>query len=169
PRLGAPYPHHRQRAPGRQRRSLRAARSRHSRQTPDLTERTLGRQVDWKVRACSSLEELRAAVSPIWHYFGRTEPTEAQIAPLARVLPAERVHAVWDGERAIGGAGAFPFVMTVPGGRVAAAVGAGGRRSGGAAAFPCVMTVPGGRIAAAGVTVVGVLPTHRRRGVLRSM
>jgi predicted acetyltransferase len=97
--------------------------------------------LDWKVRACSSLEELRAAVSPIWHYFGRTGPTEAQIASLARVLPAERVHAVWDGERAVGGAGAFPLMMTVP----------------------------GGRIPAAGVTVVGVLPTHRRRGVLRSM
>src|SRR5262245_59508187 len=98
-------------------------------------------RMDWKVRACSSLDELRAAVSPIWHYFGRTGPTEAQIAPLARILPAERVHAVWDGERAVGGAGAFPFMLTVP----------------------------GGRIPAAGVTVVGVLPTHRRRGVLRAM
>jgi predicted acetyltransferase len=97
--------------------------------------------VDWKVRACTSVDELREAVSPIWHYFGRTGPTEAQIAPLASVLPAERVHAVWDGERAVGGAGAFPFTLTVP----------------------------GARIRAAGVTVVGVLPTHRRRGVLRAM
>jgi predicted acetyltransferase len=97
--------------------------------------------VDWKVRTCSSVDELRAAVSPIWHYFGRTGPTDAQIAPLASVLPAGRVHAVWDGERAVGGAGAFPFTMTVP----------------------------GARVRAAGVTVVGVLPTHRRRGVLRAM
>ena len=97
--------------------------------------------MDWKVRVCASVEEVRAAVSPIWHYFGRTGPNEDQIAPLARVLPAERVHAVWDDGRAVGGAGAFPFTLTVP----------------------------GGRVRAAGVTVVGVLPTHRRRGVLRSM
>ena len=98
-------------------------------------------RVDWKVRACASVDELRNAVSPIWHYFGRSGPTEAQLAPLASVLPAERVHAVWDGGRAVGGAGAFPFTLTVP----------------------------GPRIRAAGVTVVGVLPTHRRRGVLRAM
>jgi predicted acetyltransferase len=97
--------------------------------------------VDWKVRVCSSMDEMRAAVSPIWHYFGRTGPNDDQIAALARVLPAERVHAVWDDGHAVGGAGAFPFTLTVP----------------------------GGHVRAAGVTVVGVLPTHRRRGVLRSM
>ncbi len=95
----------------------------------------------WKVTVCSSVEEVRLAVSPIWHYFGRSAPTEDQVEPLARVLPAERVHAAWDGDRVIGGAGAFPFELTVP----------------------------GGRIRAAGVTVVGVLPSHRRRGVLRAM
>ena len=31
------------------------------------------------------------------------------------------------------------------------------------------MTVPGGTVPTAGVTVVGVLPTHRRRGILTSM
>ncbi|MDA8394860.1 MAG: GNAT family N-acetyltransferase [Candidatus Dormibacteraeota bacterium] len=31
------------------------------------------------------------------------------------------------------------------------------------------VTVPGARVAAAGVTAVGVLPTHRRRGILRQM
>ena len=31
------------------------------------------------------------------------------------------------------------------------------------------MTVPGGTVRAAGLTVVGVLPTHRRRGILRRM
>jgi predicted acetyltransferase len=97
--------------------------------------------VGWKVTVCSSVEELRLAVSPIWHYFGRSAPTEDQVEPLARVLPPERVHAAWDGDRVIGGAGAFPFELTVP----------------------------GGRIRAAGVTVVGVLPSHRRRGVLRAM
>src|SRR5262245_62521512 len=84
---------------------------------------------------------MRAAVSPIWHYFGRSKPTDEQIDSLARVLPPERVHAAWDGASVVGGAGAFPFELTVP----------------------------GGRVRAAGVTVVGVLPTHRRRGVLRAM
>ena len=41
--------------------------------------------MDWKVRVCASVEEMRAAVSPIWHYFGRSGPTEEQIASLARV------------------------------------------------------------------------------------
>ena len=76
-----------------------------------------GGGVDWKVRVCASVDEMRAAVSPIWHYFGRTGPNDDQIASLARVLPAERVHAVWDDGRAVGGAGAFPFTVTVPGGR----------------------------------------------------
>jgi predicted acetyltransferase len=97
--------------------------------------------LDWKVTACSSESEMRAALSPIWHYFGRTMPTDEQLGSLSRVMPADRLHAAWDGARVVGGAGVFPFEMTVP----------------------------GGRVRAAGVTVVGVLPTHRRRGVLRAM
>jgi predicted acetyltransferase len=87
------------------------------------------------------VDELRAAVTPIGYYFGRATPNEDQFERLARVLPMERVQAAWDGSRAVGGAGAFPFTLTVP----------------------------GGRVRAAGVTVVAVLPSHRRRGVLRSM
>ncbi len=46
----------------------------------------------------------------------------------------------------------------------------GGRCVGNAAAFRLRMTVPGGaRPATAGVTRVGVLPTHTRRGLLRRM
>jgi predicted acetyltransferase len=51
------------------------------------------------------------------------------------------MHAAWEDGEIVGGAGAFPFLMSVP----------------------------GGEIACGGVTVVGVFPTHRRRGVLRSM
>ena len=40
---------------------------------------------------------------------------------------------------------------------------------GGAGVFPFEMTVPGGPMPCAGVTIVGVLPTHRRRGILRAM
>src|SRR5215470_3042934 len=97
--------------------------------------------VGWKVAVCGSVEELRAALGPIWHYFGRSALDENQVGSFARILPPERVHAAWDGDRVIGGAGAFPFELTVP----------------------------GGRVRAAGVTVVGVLPSHRRRGVLRAM
>ena len=98
-------------------------------------------QMDYEVRTCASAAEFREAVRPIWHYFGRSAPADDQVERLARVLPVERVHAAWEGGRAVGGAGAFPFDLTVP----------------------------GGRVRAAGVTVVGVLPTHRRRGVLRAM
>ena len=51
------------------------------------------------------------------------------------------MYAAWEGGRAVGGLGAFPFQLTVP----------------------------GGRVPAAGVTIAAVLPTHRRRGVLRGM
>jgi len=36
-------------------------------------------------------------------------------------------------------------------------------------AFPLVLTIPGGSLPMAGVTQVSVLPTHRRRGVLTQM
>lgn len=44
-----------------------------------------------------------------------------------------------------------------------------GRIVGGAGAFPFQLTVPGGQVRCGGVTVVGVLPTHRRRGALTAM
>jgi predicted N-acetyltransferase YhbS len=40
---------------------------------------------------------------------------------------------------------------------------------GSGAAFPFETGVPGGFVRAAGVTLVGVLPTHRRRGILRGL
>lgn len=50
--------------------------------------------------------------------------------------------AVWDGDRCVGNVGAFRFDSTVPGGE---------------------------RVRTAGVTRVGVLPTHTRRGLLTQM
>ena len=58
-----------------------------------------------------------------------------------RVLRPERTLAAFDGGAMVGTAGAFDFTLTIP----------------------------GGRVPAAGVTVVGVHPTHRRRGILTSM
>src|SRR5215813_13027968 len=97
--------------------------------------------MDVEIRHCASAEEVRDAIAPIGYYFGRSAPHQDQAERLTRVLPAQRVYAAWEGDRAVGGLGAFPFELTIP----------------------------GGRVPAAGVTVAGVLPTHRRRGVLRAM
>jgi predicted acetyltransferase len=93
------------------------------------------------VRPCSSLDELRHAVDAISHYFGNVS-SEEDAKTFSKWIDVERMHAAWDGDRVIGGAGAFTYRMSVPG---------------------------GGSVPAGGVTVVGVLPTHRRRGVLTSM
>ena len=77
------------------------------------------------------------ALAPISHYFG-DERDEELTERFSRVLPFERMHAAFSDGEIIAGAGVVPFDLTVPGGPV-----------------PC-----------AGVTVVGVLPTHRRRGLL---
>ena len=54
---------------------------------------------------------------------------------------ADRAIAAYDGDRVVGTAGIFSFGLSVP----------------------------GGVLPAAGVTIVGVHPTHRRRGILRRM
>ncbi|MFB7940252.1 GNAT family N-acetyltransferase [Streptomyces sp. NPDC056049] len=70
-------------------------------------------------------------------------PEEPEERALWRDLTeCERSLAVWDGGRAVATAGAFSFRLTVPGGS----------------------SVP-----AAGVTMVSVAGTHRRRGILTSM
>src|SRR5688500_18435788 len=92
------------------------------------------------VRQTASVEELTDAVGAISHYFGSPRDVE-RAERLSRVLPLERIHAAFDDGRTGGGAGAFPFQSSVPG-----------------AVVPC-----------GGVTVVGVLPTHRRRGALTAM
>jgi predicted acetyltransferase len=97
--------------------------------------------MDVDIRPCASAEGVRQAISPIGYYFGRSAAGEDQAKRFARVLPAERVYAAWEDGRAVGGL----------------------------AALPLRLTVPGGRVRAAGITDAGVLPTHRRRGLLRAM
>ncbi|MFF7470143.1 GNAT family N-acetyltransferase [Streptomyces sp. NPDC008092] len=58
------------------------------------------------------------------------------------IIECERSLAAWDGSEPVGTAGAFRFRMTVPGGAV---------------------------LPTAGITMVSVAATHRRRGVLTSM
>ena len=94
-----------------------------------------------QVRACANTDERRAAMAPIWHYFGQNPPSDDAIKHFTGVLPHKRVHAGFDGDRIVAGTGSFPFDLTIP----------------------------GGQVRAAGVTVTGVLPTHRRRGYLRAL
>ncbi|HZT84655.1 MAG TPA: GNAT family N-acetyltransferase [Gaiellaceae bacterium] len=92
------------------------------------------------VRACADQEEFGRAIGAIGQYFN--PPPDAEfLERFARILPHERMHAALENGQVVGGAGAFPFELSVPGG-----------------SLPC-----------AGITAVGVSPTHRRRGVLRSM
>ena len=85
-------------------------------------------------------EEFPEVVKPIWHYFGRTPGPEV-VERFGPIIPSDRIHAVFDDGTVVGSGGVFPFETSVP----------------------------GGFISAAGVTLVGVLPTHRRRGILRSL
>lgn len=62
-------------------------------------------------------------------------------AVLEPLAESDRAIAAYDGDRIVGTAGAFSFELTVP----------------------------GGSLPAAGVTLVGVHPTHRRQGILRRM
>jgi predicted acetyltransferase len=94
----------------------------------------------FEVRPAADLAEFGRAFYSIGQYFGGM-PDEARIERFAKVLPIERMHAAFADGEIVGGAGAFPFELSVPGG-----------------VLPC-----------GGVTVVGVYPTHRRRGALRAM
>src|SRR5437868_9742516 len=97
--------------------------------------------MDIEVRPCRSLEELRDALNAISHYFGHENEVE-DAERFTRWIELERMHAAFTGDQVVAGAGAFSYRLSVPGGA----------------------SVP-----AAGVTVVGVLPTHRRRGALRAL
>ncbi len=94
-----------------------------------------------RVEICSSLDEFGTALTAIGHYVGSERDGE-RTADFSRNLEVGRMHAAWEGDSIVGGAGAFAFSTTVPGG----------------AAVPT-----------AGVSVVGVQPTHRRRGILTAM
>jgi len=93
-----------------------------------------------EVRPAADQAEFRQGLSAIGHFFG-WEPSEEDSERFSKNLPVERMLVAIDGKAIVAASGAFPFEMTVPG-----------------------ATVP-----TAGVTVVGVLPTHRRRGILTAM
>jgi len=94
--------------------------------------------MSFDVRTVKDLDEFTSAVLAIGQYFGMT-PTEERMQRFLDQITAERMHAAWENGAIVGGAGAFAFDLSVP----------------------------GGDLPTAGVSVVGVYPTHRRRGVLR--
>lgn len=73
--------------------------------------------------------------------FGSAPPSEAALEIDKRLLERDRTIGVFDSSQLVGGASIFSMQMTVS----------------------------GGRIPMAGVSWVGVLPTHRRRGILSAM
>ncbi|MFI6771026.1 GNAT family N-acetyltransferase [Streptomyces sp. NPDC050355] len=94
----------------------------------------------------TDLRVLRNAEWDVWSdalsaAFGE-RPSPEELALRRELTEVERSLGVWDGRRCVGTAGAISFGLTVPG---------------------------GAEVPAAGVTMVSVQPTHRRRGVLRSM
>jgi predicted acetyltransferase len=93
-----------------------------------------------EVRPVKDVAEFTQGVLAIGQYFGMVA-NEERMQRFADQMTLERMHAAWSDGTVAGGAGAFDFNLTVP----------------------------GGDLRTAGVTVVGVLPTHRRRGILRAL
>jgi predicted acetyltransferase len=92
-----------------------------------------------EVRAAAEAE-FHGGLAPVMHYFGHS-PEHGSGERLKEVLRPERMQIALEDGAIVGGAGAFELQLTVPG-----------------------AIVP-----AAGVTVVGVLPTHRRKGILTAL
>lgn len=86
-------------------------------------------------------DELRPWMEAIFAGFGEDLPEES-LERFGRILEFERTLAAFDGPTIVGGTGVFSFRLTVPG---------------------------GAQLGAGGVTAVAVMPTHRRRGILRQM
>jgi predicted acetyltransferase len=92
-----------------------------------------------EIRTCNE-KEFGAAIGTIFQYFGAELPEEG-VERFRRVLPRDYVNAAFDGKDVVGSASAYPFQMTIP----------------------------GGPVATAGITLVGVSPTHRRQGILSKL
>src|SRR5688500_13287665 len=86
-------------------------------------------------------DELRAAMTAAEIAFGTGAVEDADWERERQALPVSRALAAFDGGKPVALAGAYKFDLTIPGGEL-----------------PC-----------AGVTWVGVVPTHRRRGILRDL
>ena len=83
---------------------------------------------------------VRVALDTVDQAFGDL-PGEEDLARERKLMPNDRILSAFDGDYAVGAAASYPFNLTIP----------------------------GGQLPAAGVTWVGVLPSHRRRGVMSAM
>ncbi|HEY6012913.1 MAG TPA: GNAT family N-acetyltransferase [Candidatus Limnocylindrales bacterium] len=85
-------------------------------------------------------DEFPRFVAPLSIAFNE-EISDAAIENDRKTIELDRFVGAFDGDQVVGCGGAYTFRLTVP----------------------------GGEVGAAGVTAVGVLPSHRRRGILRQM
>ncbi len=85
-------------------------------------------------------DELRAAMKAGSIAFG-DELKDEDFERHSKTMPTDRFLAAYDGDTPVATTGAYPFRLTIP----------------------------GGELAAGGVTWVGVMPSHRRQGVLTQM
>jgi predicted acetyltransferase len=85
-------------------------------------------------------DELRAAMAAAEVAFGET-PNDDEYERHSKMLALDRFYAAYDDGKPVGTAADFPFLLTVP----------------------------GGELSAGGVTWVGVMPSHRRRGILTQL
>lgn len=88
------------------------------------------------------LDECESFMRPVWRGFGDPGPEEGTLEDEKLLWEPERSIGALDGDEWVGGTGAFTLDLTLPG---------------------------GARIPAAGVTMVGVASTHRRRGIAREL
>jgi predicted acetyltransferase len=87
-----------------------------------------------------SADELRTAMGAAEVAFAET-PNDDDYARHSKMLPLDRFYAAYDDGTPVGTAADFPFLLTVP----------------------------GGELAAGGVTWVAVMPSHRRKGILTQL
>ena len=97
--------------------------------------------MDVELRAVTE-EEFDAFVRVDHTAFGHGPPDEEDAAEYRRMVELDRTRAVFEGGRVVGASAGLSFELTLPGNTA---------------------------VPAAGITAVGVLPTHRRRGHLRRM
>ena len=86
-------------------------------------------------------EGLRAVMTTVEGAFLGADVSDDDWERERKALPVSRALAAYDADQPVGLAGAYQFNLSIPGGEL-----------------PC-----------AGVTWVGVIPTHRRRGILRDL
>ena len=68
----------------------------------------------FEVRATADQDEDSRAIGAIGQYFN-PPPSEDFFERFVQILPHERMHAAFEGDQIVGGAGAFPFELSVPG------------------------------------------------------